>query len=311
MKKYTSVIVSSILVVVALICTLFIGGDAVKAGAGNGRNAKVKSMEQMSGVLSYISGGNYYDGADYRSATWTEDTVINMTYEQQQMTGFDPYNGGATYTTLGTVSTKMNRTLTCYMMGDVSLYRSKGTAKSSFSSNSYSREVEDQSAFMNFDMDVYIGEELCMICISELTVNSNGEGMVIRPALKGKWIQVPYESAGELLEMVDEMNRDFLGQLQGYLEEAQNGEGGFKHKGDKYTKEDKDDLSSLRVLFDFSDDECPYLEYEQKAKNKEGDNQSYLYDSFTFENVNNTVIEVVSEPDYVCETEQDFEDLFE
>ncbi len=304
-KKIASIIVAAVMILASLIIALATGKSVVEAGAGSGSNAKVKDVEQLSDVLSSISGDVYYgDEETYPSLTYTEESVLQT-------------SSGASSKVNSKV--KFTRSLTCYMEKEESLYNSKGTMKAT-----YSGSEESYTVFYEFDMQIYVGknsegEARCLMCVKSFTLLQEDSSMRIKPSVVGKWVEIPREGAEILFDSIDAVNRDFLGDMQNYIQQIMNDEGDFKYNNDVYEYKNQENADNyLRVTFDLSDEESPNMEYVSRAKTSITNGttysttniESYVYDALTITNINNTVIKVKSKADIVCETVEDFEALF-
>ncbi len=336
MKKYATVITAVLLVLASLIITLNSQTFAVKAGPGNGTNSEVKDMSDVYSVLDYVINRKASDTSEnnrkaenemysfvadtgeaieikkHDSVTVVEDAVMNYTTFHKVLS--DSYNGYTPiYETVGKSSLQFTRNLTIYMTEKASYYVSKGSIRSSY--DSYEQDEDDEERFFNFEIQIYVDEDVVMIKFDKFEIKQKAkpdspfawETCEIKSDMVGKWIILPKGELADIFDMMDSTNQNTLSGLRSYIEQSILGDGDteFTKDGDIYTLKD---VEYTDITVDLSDYENPYIEFS--VDEKQDKNEVYMLDTIGFFNIDNTVVEMNFEPEYVCENEEDFVDLF-
>ncbi len=312
MKRYVMIAVAIALIVSSLIYLPENTKPVIAAGAGNGENAEISTIEDFASLLNFfterqnnemalsgnLSGVTLLDASldededkqpvsKHSSVTLTEDTYINNFTTQKTIVEYDYKNGNHIYKNIATIATDMNRSLTVYMTKSESYYVSKGFYKIVYedledSKNSY-------TSSMVFDIQIYLdGAKTVMRFNSfDMDMGDSNKNLDLSGVI-GKWIEVPAEFAAKIFSAVDQVNRDTLSMIQDYINGGMND---FNKVDNKYTLEiDTLEENDTKITIDLNDDENSYVGFV--INGNEGINRIYMVDSMTFSNVDNTIIEI-------------------
>ncbi len=330
MKKYTTIFVSAILAVISLFMSLPLKKDAVKAGAGFGKNTDIETIDDMYSFLDYITNYKIVDkdknelkGTDtpalmLMSATSDSDkddifntkhssaTIYESTFSESTAYRLNEYDWVD-----GESSSKFNRELTIYMTEDATYFVSKGTLDSRYLDYNFSGANQlKASVYFDFDMQIYIEEDTAMMKINQFVMSELEDGVRENTQIKdkyiGKWIQLPPETAMDFFEDINDQNGDTLGALKSYLGEE------IDVNPDKnksiYTIEEESDNSLTTITLDMSDTKKPYTEFCIKESSKYRDVNAL--DTIACYNIDNTVINVKQKPDVIIRSEDEMEKIF-
>ncbi len=344
MSKYVKSCISLVLLICALVCFFNARGDTIIAGAGNGTNAQVKTLEEFYSLLDFVSNRKDADEdgeniaaenifitplseeaeeqlKTHKSVTIIENSSMSVKAEHKKAVGYDQNTGSMRYEKIGDSSTTLKRSLTVYMTESASFYVSKGTVSYSYENRSSSENAQESSSyFMDFDLQIYFDEEKALVNFKELTFFQSelDEIQKIKSDYKGKWIELPKAFAGEFLETIDSYNRDFLGALKTYIEDSltDGDNGDFTKDGDIYSckKEQSmgsgDAVQTTEIEINLSNPQNPFTEFKVSGKENTS-NSIFMLDTLGFSNIDNTVINGDIAADFVINSTEDLENIFE
>ena len=188
-------------------------GKARIAGAGDGKDTRVETLEDFADLLQYIKGGNgqsvyrsedvLSDVAEHRSATVRFST--NVTAESHSSNA--KYTGGIIHS-----KQSVNRELTLYICEKDTFYVSSGsmTVEKVYLDED-DREKRD-SQYMQWDMQICYSGKRAYILIDRLILASSEQSVQIKTLNRNKWIQIPSERVSDLVDIEYE-NREVLSAL--------------------------------------------------------------------------------------------------
>ncbi len=323
MKKYIISLVSFALAVASLAMTLNSPNFAITAGAGNEIDSEVENLNDVYSVLNFIISRNsgeksaatqeknaaeptaaikYFNEStpetnihieSHSSVTATEDTEMSASMIIKDST---------TNTQLSKTDISFRRSLTAFMTLDKTYYISKGCISSS--SVNYKDSEKNSSAFMDFDMQIYIENNIALVKINKFVMSRDEDRSSIKSDYAGKWIELSHEEAFSLLQMVDEGNKSYLEEVRTVIEaDLISGNSKFDNINDIYTCTEGD----VDFTVDLSDITSPFIEVCSDVE--EGQNHSYISDVLSFSNIDNTVINMDLNGVTVLKN-VDFEDIF-
>ncbi len=335
MKKHTMVIISVLLSVISLFMSLPNGNDAVKAGAGLGKNTDIETLDDMYSFLDYIS--NYDINTENAKSMKSSDTptLMLMSTTSSDSHVDDTFNTKHTSATIcestflestvyqldsqgrrkGASNIKLTRELTIYMTEHATYYVSKGTIENYDTENGYYYDTGNgyydtkTPVYLDFDVQIYVENSTAMIKINKLVMSILEDHMrnhiQIKDEYIGKWIELPPEIAVEFFEDINNQNTNTLGELKSYLgnEIESNPD---KNKSIYTIREDTNDTVTT-IRLDMSDAEKPYTEFCIKGSTAYG--KVNALDIITCCNIDNTVIKVKQHPDIVIKNEREFENI--
>ena len=236
MKKYTSLILALVLLIVTIFIPEPVAND-VKFGKGKGDNATISTLEDTEEVigsaiylLSRTEAGK--QGYDSLSLSFERDCRLNF-----GVSG----NGNSSNTSM---SIKNSNTYYINKDGDMYITSTAIISSSASSSNSYSSSDEDGSSststFMDFDAEMYVSlednEAYMRITRLEMVMNGTTLPAQIKTLMTNKWIDL--EAFGEfgldsLTSTMTEANLKYLALLDEYVSTGLEKES-FKKNGSKY-----------------------------------------------------------------------------
>ena len=315
MKKFTSLIVCAVLVVLSAVWPANPSYRVVMAGPGNGENEEIKDIDEMLDVMHFISGrvgsdsdntlglktelvalwpsvedDDEKDEYEYESLTWIENTKLEATTYS-----FKPvYHQGSSYERVSSTHIEMSRNLTCYIVDDASYYVSRGSIITVFDDyvsskvdNYVSKKVE-KNTFV-FDIEIYVDDDTALLKFN--TFVSDAKKFPDFNNILGKWVELPPEVAFEFITMIDQSNRSLFNQLAEFINDGiENDE--YSEKKDVYTFDldfyGEDDGT---ISVDLSDPVEPFLDC---VIDSSGENGEYIEmrDKFICTNIDNTVINI-------------------
>ncbi len=314
MKKYISLIVCAVLLIVAFA----IGTPAktgIIAGAGDGKGSHINTVEQFVDVIDFFEN---YELTSSGVTAQTEGTGYSATNSQSAYNSATFYNKSRatvnSYTSRDSYSYSSNsnytREMTIYLTQGAALYHSVGVILSNTSVNS-SGESKDVVMTFDFDMHIYFTADSCLVYFAKWNVTSSDADVTsaynfVKPSMLNKW----YDAGvlGEMLLSVNEENYEVLGAIGDYFDEYKTSK--FKTSGKVYTLEDDYVYEVFSLMFgtsypedvrggftlNLSDSFRPTLSMTE-AYSMSNFESSYSYEitaysenNMVFSNINNTVI---------------------
>ncbi len=296
MKKYVMPIVAIVLIVAALVLPSDSLTPVVSAGAGNGQNAEITSLKELGEVIDFIAG---IDSDSETSMLDDGSTVLTSSFdsddedEDEDESKKNPHSSVTmiedTVIVINNKSekSKIKRSLTMYITQDATYYISKGSSSD-----------EDTTTAM-FDLEMYVSEDVTLVKFEKYSLtysNSSGEkkNENISTEYVGKWLKIPAEGSAMIFSMIDEINRDTLGNIGDLIKQGK--DAGFKEKNDVYSLEQSNlEEDDTLITIDLSDNETPSIEWLIDAEYTTVDYETFSYDmidTITFCNIDNTVIEI-------------------
>ncbi|MGM9643692.1 MAG: hypothetical protein ACI3X1_01255 [Eubacteriales bacterium] len=340
MKKYIITIASAVLALAALFTFINSPAAAVTAGPGNGRDDEVEDFEDLYSLLDFFTGKTNEDNKEIKnkydvsflsftddesdseaplkkiktkkhtSVTYTEFSDMSMEMTHKRTEYYDS-NSKPYYVITGKTKVQFRRSLTIYITEDASYYISKGNINSSYTDNSDS-DNSGKSSF-DFDMEIFFKEDIALIKFNTFIMSSNKQTTSIKDEYIGKWIKMSKDIGQELLSSIDQYNRETLSEIQEIIENEILGseESEFKEKDNIFTL--KDNNLGIDVTVDLSNITCPSIEFIMDEDSEDSEDHSYLLDVMTFENIDNTVINMNTDSDDIIalDNPDDFENLFD
>ncbi len=222
----------SLAISVALLITCFVlysqNQGEVIAGAGNGTNTRVETVEDLASVLELISGrsdtaysgssvelmssdisapgiddGTYSDdqdeeGSDTEVKRHTSATVhISTQLKSSSSSSNSKYTNG-----LSGSSQNMTRELTLYITDDATYYVSEGISRTKVKRyNEETSQYSETSVYMKWDMELAACDGVSYAKFHEFIMRQDGYSMQIKEANKGQWISL-YNS-GDIFGLID------------------------------------------------------------------------------------------------------------
>lgn len=229
--------VALVLLITASVLTL--GTGKVSAGAGNGTDAKIMSIEDMSQLLQSFSArvpGEKEEPvaktsvrlSDTESSAYTSVTMEEIsTWELEFSESVEDRYGDRK---MDSHSVKMDRTLKVYMTENVSYY----VSDFDFVQSSKSEDGEtklSQNEYSSCKIEVYLAEDAAMIRMDRCSAETNGVLSKNINKFTGKWIDLMSAeeiglSADEAVEMMTAINAanynilslmgDFISEREGF-----------------------------------------------------------------------------------------------
>ncbi|MBE6548466.1 MAG: hypothetical protein E7667_06305 [Ruminococcaceae bacterium] len=342
MKAVAGAICAALLIV-ALVFSPSVSADVV-AGAGKGENAELTSLEDVADFFDFLNNGTdssvYAPDFDFLSAMTEDgtdaateipiDAATEGNTEDQEPSHSEKSREKKTYTS-GTIHevSQMNaessyhgdsyggssrysmvRTLSIYLTEDASYYKSNGSLQSN--SNSWSDvdgeyDEEGSATSMMWDFEFYFDEDQMLMKINNLVLCSDDEDFKFPFDREGfgKWLDISDTDVLGAIE-IDAINRESLGELGECIVEYM--DDGFVKNGKVYTLIDKF-IEDSKIVVNLNDADSPVLEmtYSQSDDSSSGSYSSHVGAVYTFENINNTVVELSD--DIKVEDAADYIDL--
>lgn len=219
-----------------------------------------------------------------------------------------------------TANVKLNRSLTMYMTEDVSYYHSVGSLfmNSDSVTGKPTSTTTTSHSYVDFDMEVYLNlyRDECLVKFNNWAMVGN-DVITISDEIIGKWVTFP-DSVSDDIYGVDGLNKEAFTVLQSIVETAlSNNE--FRRSDNTY-KLGKTNVylpvigakqASVDFMLDMADAERPMVRMNVTDKDHAADNGSvgtdfyeteskvYMDALYTFENINNTVIEMADDVDVI------------
>lgn len=323
------VCLSACFVLLLVACLLGYDFNAVKFGEGSGTNAKISSMEAMGEMLdSFHSQLSGYDFSDvqtfagdsherkYKSVTFYEESsaYVSLTYGRSF--------SNATYQRYMQVCIAPNAT---YYHSNFII---SSDAETITKGKDGQEETEETYTNIAMDMELLVAESRVLLRINKARIANNGKTELMFERVIGQWGDFTTDidvgrAVVSMLTSVNEMNFRILSLMGSYMSSDTND--GFNRKGGSvYTmKDDTFKSFAARLLsiaggsalldekykggmsVDLSDDTAPVItlnltnDYTYDGKDKETGKretpdisfQFREFDTFTFEAINNTVVE--------------------
>ncbi len=321
-KKIAFIVVCIALIVSAAILSLNVNG--LSAGAGNGKSAKIETIDGLSSVIEDL---NKRLGYRLPSVNTSEEEYKSFTLYQTSVANYND-------------SLSFSRELTLFATENASYYITDCTVESESgipdnkNTEDYDESVQTKT-FINFRAHIYMEKDFVMLCFDKYDAvyvvkaaeedNEVDYGLANSNIYKvlGKWLYISADEKSEYGEMVSMLNSinssnfDVFGVIARYLRD----DSLFKKDGKQYTLlkdysqqfiddlliaqfgnggfSDESDKASFTV--DLSNKTEPQMKLSvnrssRKVQNSDDRSQSIIfynassYDLLTFKNINNTVI---------------------
>jgi len=262
---------SIILVIIAFIGLFNTNSFVVRVGAGTGKGEKITTLEEFNAVLDFISSKNQTSlASDINHLSNITDYPSSI-----QPSSLKSYNS-VTCVEDGVVEKdgyKLKRVLKMYFTQIATYYESSGTLQYISSSN------PDDNYYYSFNVEIYIDLTVALIKFNQ----NSFMGETIKTEYVNKWLEIPYEEAFDAIEYIDNLNRDALSYLNGYLHKKI--EDGYKLNGKKFSEITSSITGyDTEVNVSFSDPQNPNVEILGSFEDMN------VFSSMTFSNIDNTVI---------------------
>lgn len=231
--------------VVLLVCSLFIGndGEAVVAGKGNGKNAEVKTVSQLSDVLNtFAQGGSFgiegmsadVDGAPSvkpmelstqagAGATYTSATLYFETQAKASVSA----NGVRS-------EVSMEREMVMYCTPTSVYYDMQADIRQSVSGTG--DEATDSDSWMIMDVELYMDQTRSVLRFNDLQITTSAEVETDYSdlyAMCNKWLDLTtVDDAADMFLEVNENNYQTMALFGQYVDVFKNS--GFSGGNDKY-----------------------------------------------------------------------------
>jgi len=335
--KYLSIFVCLALLITSIVFLPFETDSKITAGKGNGKNEKIEEPEDFLEFLTHFTGNDPIDMRNdkitflsYADEDTTEENEKTNKHKYESVTMHESTHmanyssstyDNSTYSSSQTIS----RQLSIYMTQNASYYHTIGQIKASQTNDSIQGADGNYQLYIDFDIEIYIDNEddILYIKFNSWDMISSSETTIISNEILGKWVYLGSYSY-ELLDFVDDMNRDALKQFGSIIEDAIDDNLFDKNKG-QYSLNKKglkealgfEDLDKGNFLVDMSDSESPIIDMHLGTSSKSDSStdskysSSYYIDSkMVFENINNTIVEMDEDVDILEIDEDDIEDYF-
>jgi len=324
MKKFILLGVSLVL----LIACLFVGSGAkVSAGPGMGINHKVKDVEELADVLTFLLNEDDDDSDSELLGSKKNGHNIVLLSKDGERTPIKQLSSkksnkysSATVNIMSNLSTSssseygsssqsLDREMTMFITKKATLYQSKGTTNNRSTRKISDDESTSSSTKMDFDIEILrtSGDDVYVNFKNFSCVQSSDKSyysLQIKYKHSNEWIKMPYELVESLVD-VDSQNRELLesfGEILDYLIDS-----GEIDKDDNYVslnqadfKKMKDELESspieafalekgeVEFSYDLTASTSPYISYIMSYS--EGSSRVNLSEQFVIRNINNTVV---------------------
>ena len=200
----------SVAVALIIVCifTFITSGDYSIAGAGNGKNARVKTIEEFAEVLEFLDPNNRTSRVALASSLDIDDYNYTPKYTSAtvRVTSSIKAKSSSTNSRLTngvTSSTQtLERELTCYVTEEATYYESKGV-----SNVRIYYDYEETKEIVTFDMDIMVTKENCFINFHEFSCVTEKGSVAIKAENKDKWINMPYVVVESFID-IDLENRE-------------------------------------------------------------------------------------------------------
>ena len=294
MKKNISLIICAVLIFLSVVVG-FIDNEQVVVGAGNGKNAKITTSNQVIDLLSFISDNDYSSNTAHNSSSGLSLSLLsqNTGEEKEEYTSVTFGNSSNTYMSYETgysnVRYSLERQLTVYMTKTNAYYESKGFLRQTITS-----ENDTQRISYRFDANAYFDAEHVLFRFNELQVS--GVSFAETELIVGKWID--FSSEGDGLLDVNMANYEILRRIKDYIDEKL--DTNFTKKGNVYKLNDGmgDALSIFGINVDVDDEEYINFDFVINLSQKTRPTMDLILKSqpitsmenLVFYNINNTVV---------------------
>lgn len=248
------------------------------------------------------------DDDDRREKTYNSMTIreeVYMSSSQYFHLSFDLGNTTCWRTT--DQDSTLNRSMTLYITKNERYYHSVGQIFSDAYAGSYDGDKTESGgsqAYIDFDVEVYINyrKDKYLLRINKWVMLGN-ETVVVSDDLIGKWASLhDADDASDVVGQIDGLNEEAFEALRTVLAEAI-GQDSLHGSGGTYTldkTEESEDAgkTDMKLSLDLADPERPvvsmYVGYDYNEIDSGDTSQAstYMEVTYTFENINNTVIEI-------------------
>ena len=224
-------IVSLVIAAAILITSICIGSShdsTMVAGAGNGDNYSVESMENLASVFDFIRGRNEVVQNSEESINFSTNAIeplnfsktkdrsnehTSVTVEFQTNVSAHSTSSNAKYTGgVSELKQSLSRSLILYITEDHTLYETSGTTtlyQRSIDSDGYATTT---NTYMKWDMKIFCEEDDAYILMNELIFISDNESHHLKAQNKNKWIKATFDMIDNLVD-IDYENREVLSAL--------------------------------------------------------------------------------------------------
>ncbi len=342
MKKYISLIICSVLLVIAMVMGSPAKADVV-SGRGNGNDTRVTTVEQFVDVLDFFNNYEIKSVGDESSQTegsgfasslddligGNNDAIYTSAtfYNKSRATSDQRYS----YEGMSSEShATQTRELTIYLTKTSAFYHSVGAVMQNGTSTSSGGETERYSMVMDFDMEIYMTAKVCYIKFNKFDMTASGDDVenenFVTSNMLGKWFD-----AGELgvyFLQINAQNYEILGDIGDYFDEFKLSN--FNQSNNVYTlREDYiQEVFSMIFGMSFPDDVRgsfslnlsnkvrPTMSLIQAYSLNEYESgysinaSSYAENNMVFKNINNTVVQFKANRIYDLKDYVDEEDLW-
>ncbi len=345
LKRYATVVVAFLLMIASLCLSLNAPTTYVKAGPGNGEDGEIKNTEDVYSLLSFLAErkeqeiqgdaaltqtnaallsssqkANNVQLSQYKSLTMVEDTVLKFTSKTTAPISNFSTNASADFT----------RNLTIYLGVTASYYISKGTIRMDVEKHGEGKKRND-FLFWNWDIHAYYDAETVMMQFnafsltttdSSYSLNDSGDvfSANISPEMAGKWVQLSNVDTSEFV-LTHASNQETFDTIMKFIDNfLLTGETLFQKDGDIYTFTEENNalgegyISSMKI--DLTKYSQPYIEFKEKGEHEDVletgrfTEQINSLDTVLFYNIDNTVVKIKQKPSYICESSEDFNNIF-
>lgn len=347
--KYVSLIVCVALLIAAIVFLPVNMHSGVTAGAGNGTNEKINDPEELLDLLDFIANSGSSDLSIKSTDPLTHSLSVDGSYGSvvKGDNGWEEYDSvtihensvsviSSNYSYDGEYSNqkyKLTRQLSIKITEEASYYSSVGY----LTSVSTDSDDDGSSVALSFDMEFFIDHDS-----DETYMKVNNWTMIGNNAISfsekiiGKWVY--FESGVDnIISSVDVLNRDMFDMLGKIIMKAIDDDSFEENGSDRYTISNDDIQAYLGIANAGSDDidgNCEFsLDFSKADKPKvhmlinAGNSSSGSYGSYgsryssktsvvsqveyTFEHINNTIVEMNRNEDIIEIDEDDMEDYIE
>lgn len=247
----------------------------------------------------------YDDDDDDDDDDRREKTYGSMTIREEVYMSSSQYVSTSNPRYRSDMDSTLNRSMTLYITKNERYYHSVGQIFSDAYVEGKS-EGGGSQAYIDFDVEVYINYRKSQYLLKiNKWVMLGSEAVVVSDDLIGKWASLrDADDASDIVSLIDGLNEEAFEALRTLLAEAI-GQDSLHGSGNTYTLDKTEESASAgktdtKLSLNLADPERPvvsmYVGYDYEKKEASGSTaaqaSTYMDVTYTFENINNTVIEI-------------------
>jgi hypothetical protein len=305
MRKYISLIVCVVLLVIAMVMGRPESSN-VTIGAGNGKPETIATAEEFVDVLDFFESFEFKTSSSAEAGGVTGFATKQDSSEKYTSATFYNKSKGTVNMSQGGygANSTFSRELTIYLTETAAYYKSVGVVMTKSTSEEYKTSLR-----LNFDFEMYITTNLCLVKFERFDIGATGEGTedvptdLFKPSMMRKWISS--EELGEIFMYVNQENYALLGEIGDYFEDYKFTK--FTKNGDVYKINEEFFGDAMDIIFgdipapedikgnfvvDLSAKTNPRIKMTMSYSDifSEISMSAYEENYISFSNINNTVI---------------------